>query len=381
MFTRALVLRSVGQLIYLSNTPDERCPPVGPHDVPTNWSLLDWAKESYSSVKRSTPAAIAFWKYFDKEWIPKAKMWLTGVRNIPHAGQDTIAAIESYHGNMKAVLKQSRGKLKGRRVDWLIYQLTGDVINRYDYMHFRKENGFVTNKKGRSLMLNALTQAQKIPYCNVRFPTSEGGPAYVRSSKRSHLEYAVYNPCTEWAICECVHSQKGNICKHQLKVLRMTRPDVAEGNIARYLGSLRGTPQGGLQNLIVYANGDTPYSAVAPDASEGIPQTPPQSPHRPILGDRYQDSDDLMHQLVVKVVERAYRYPVVKRHLISNLHKVDTLHRGIEDQIDNRMLHPAEPVAAPFQPVTDTAGYRIKRLHDFLDAGGWRTRAVRTRNT
>jgi hypothetical protein len=88
-----------------------------------------------------------------------------------------------------------------------------------------------------------------------------------------------------------------------------------------------------------------------------------------------------MHQLVVKVVERAYRYPVVKRHLISNLQKVDTLHTGIEVQIDNRMLHPAEPVAAPFQPVTDTAGYRIKRLHDFLDARGWRTRAVRTRNT
>jgi hypothetical protein len=63
---------------------------------------------------------------------------------------------------MKAVLRQSKGKLVGRRVDWLIHQLTGDVINRYDYMQFRKENGFVTNKKGQSLMLSALTQAQKM---------------------------------------------------------------------------------------------------------------------------------------------------------------------------------------------------------------------------
>jgi hypothetical protein len=62
-------------------------------------------------------------------------MWLTGLRNIPHAGQDTTAAIESYHGNMKAILKQSHDKLKGRRVDWLIHQLTGDVINHYDYIH------------------------------------------------------------------------------------------------------------------------------------------------------------------------------------------------------------------------------------------------------
>jgi hypothetical protein len=133
-------------------------------------------------------------------------MWLTGMRNIPHAGQDTTAAIESYHGNMKAILRQSRGKLVGRRIDWLIHQLTGDVINRYDYMQFRKENGFVTNKKGRSLMLSTLTQSQKNPYSNVRLPASEGEPAFVRSSKRSHLEYAVYNPCTEWVVCECVHS-------------------------------------------------------------------------------------------------------------------------------------------------------------------------------
>jgi hypothetical protein len=58
---------------------------------------------------------------------------------------------------MKAVLRQSKGKLIGRRVDWLIHQLTSNVINRYDYMQFRKENGFVTNKKGWSLIHSALT--------------------------------------------------------------------------------------------------------------------------------------------------------------------------------------------------------------------------------
>ena len=124
-------------------------------------------------------------------------MWLTGIRNIPHAGQDTTAAIESYHGNMNAIVRQSKGKLGSRRVDSLIHQLTSDVINRYDYMQFRKENRFVTNKKGQSLMLSALMQAQKIPDSNVRLPVSKGKPTFVRSSKQSHLEYAVYNPCTK----------------------------------------------------------------------------------------------------------------------------------------------------------------------------------------
>jgi hypothetical protein len=200
MFTRAIVLRSIGQLIYLSNSPDKRCPPIGPNDVPRDWSLLYWAKETNNSVKRSIPGAATFWKYFNKEPIPKAKMWLTGMRNIPHADQDTTTTIESYHGNIKAVLRQFRGKLVGRRVDWLIHQLTGVVINRYNYMQFRKENGFVTNKKGRVLMLSALTQSQKILDSNVHLPASEGEPAFVRLSKRSHLEYAMYNPCTEWVV-------------------------------------------------------------------------------------------------------------------------------------------------------------------------------------
>ena len=70
--------------MYLSKTPDKRCPLVRPQDVPRNWTILDWTKESYNSLKRSIPVATTFWKYFDKEWIPKVKMWLTRVRNIPH---------------------------------------------------------------------------------------------------------------------------------------------------------------------------------------------------------------------------------------------------------------------------------------------------------
>jgi hypothetical protein len=63
-----------------------------------------------------------------------------------------------------------------------------------------------------------------------------------------------------------------------------------------------------------------------------------------------------MHQLIVKVVERAYRYPLVKRHLISNLLKVDIVHREIEVQIKNHLVHPAEPKAALFHPITDKLG-------------------------
>jgi hypothetical protein len=42
-------------------------------------------------------------------------MWLTG--NLPHVGQDTNAAMESYYDNMKAVLRASKGRLVRHRVD------------------------------------------------------------------------------------------------------------------------------------------------------------------------------------------------------------------------------------------------------------------------
>jgi hypothetical protein len=146
------------------------------------------------------------------------------------------------------------------------------------------------------------------------------------------------------------------------------------------LGSLLGTTQGGFKNLIAHADGETPFNEV----SSGLPSTcilspPPHTPLRPELGERFEDDDDRMHQLVVKVMERAYKYPVVKRHLISDLLKADTIHRGIEVQIENHIIHPAEVEATPFHHSLDTAGMRIKRLHDFLEVLGWRTRDVRPR--
>lgn len=50
---------------------------------------------------------------------------MSGNRHVDHARQDTNAAIELYHGNMKAILGASREKLLGKRVDWLIHQASG----------------------------------------------------------------------------------------------------------------------------------------------------------------------------------------------------------------------------------------------------------------
>jgi hypothetical protein len=92
----------------------------------------------------------------EKQWMPKLDMWLTDNRHLPYTGQDTNAAIESYHGNMKAVLRASKGPLIERCVDWLIHELTHDVIMKYEYNQYLKESGFISNKKAECLVINSV---------------------------------------------------------------------------------------------------------------------------------------------------------------------------------------------------------------------------------
>lgn len=96
------------------------------------------------------------------------------------------------------------------------------------------------------------TGTRKIHDHCVTLPSKVGEPAYVTSNKRPHLHYAVYNPETEWGYCECLHSMKGNLCKHHLKVLRMIRPDLVEGGIVKVCGTLYGTSRGGISQLVQF---------------------------------------------------------------------------------------------------------------------------------
>jgi hypothetical protein len=55
-------------------------------------------------------------------------MWVVGNYNLPYVGQDTNAIIENYYGNLKATFHSSKGIFHGRRGDWVINELVGDVL-------------------------------------------------------------------------------------------------------------------------------------------------------------------------------------------------------------------------------------------------------------
>jgi hypothetical protein len=62
--------------------------------------------------------------------------------NFPYAGQDTNATIESYHANLKAILRTTKSQFSKRHVDWCIHKLFGRCFVTLLVLEFEKELGF-----------------------------------------------------------------------------------------------------------------------------------------------------------------------------------------------------------------------------------------------
>lgn len=94
-----------------------------------------------------------------------AACWIVAFRNIPHSNQDTNAAIEGYHGSLKSRLSQSKTRLTGRRADWLIHVLMGDLLNHYRSQAHYKQHGFTLNQRQEELTTNAVLKVMPCPQC------------------------------------------------------------------------------------------------------------------------------------------------------------------------------------------------------------------------
>ena len=163
----------------------------------------EWAQEKLDALTLERPNASRFLKYMTKHWRHKAGMWCINSRNILHAGQNTNAVIQSYHGNLKSILRSSRERFDGRRLDWLIYQLVGDVITHYWYVVQCKLLGFVRNKNQERIVATAIVRAKDIPDRAVwMYPDGED-IALVASINHQPKVWTIHGPDSEWAQCDC----------------------------------------------------------------------------------------------------------------------------------------------------------------------------------
>jgi hypothetical protein len=348
---RAGVLKGLGRIMY-----DTKCPhgdDMGP-----------WAIRQLNALRESFPIVSNFWAYFDKQWADKTQMWVVGHRNLPYAGQDTNAAIESYHSNLKATLRASKGRAHGRRLDWVIYELTEDILSHYWYQAMRKQHGFVPNLKQEQFIINAVLKAREIPDSCVTLPIATEGPALVSSRNNAEKLYTVYNPDCEWGCCDCLWAMKGNICKHQIKVLMMLHPGLAEGTITRYCGSLAGTKEGGRGNML------DPYEQY-PDESlhtEAPRSTPTLLRTRgsQSLTPSGEDMEKHVRNLAAEFMEVATGDTFLLKHLLADFHVVRGKQQTLLAQIKHGVLEPSQEDVR-FQANDDGCIMSLKRKKDFLE--------------
>ena len=294
----------------------------------------------------------------------KTHMWVVGNRNLPYAKQDTNAAIESYHSNLKATLRASKGRAHGRRLDWVIYELTEEILSHYWYQAMRKQHGFVPNLKHEQFVINAVLKAREIPENCVTLPIACDGPALVTSKNNAAKSYSVYNPYCEWGCCDCAWAMKGNVCKHQIKVLMILHPSLAEGTITRYCGSLAGTTEGGRGNMLdlivhfPYDCYDTGPSLITPtpNAAQGSQRVTPSE----------EDMEKKMRNLATEFMDAAIGNIFLLRHLLADFHIVRGKQQTLLTQLKHGLVEPSQ-LDLHFLPNDDGSNMSLKRRKDFLE--------------
>ena len=104
------------------------------------------------------------------------------------------------------------------RVDWLCWYLTTVLVDKVLHFQHVKQAGFKRNAAMEALVTTSVRGALEISNACVNLPESDEAPAFVRSSADASVEYSVCGAGTAEASCTCVYFQRGNLCKHIIKV-------------------------------------------------------------------------------------------------------------------------------------------------------------------
>lgn len=168
-----------------------------------------------------------FIDYFKAVWYPRLGIWATALKTLPFASQETCAAMEFYHNQMKLRLVNEKDTCAYQRVDWLVDKLATKVHSYFWLDEYSEKDDFSRYWKDEWLSgLTSWRKALNIPDSDVDF---EGNNcAKVIDQQDEKILHVVLNPGSEFAICDCSSSEIGNVCEHVFKVIKMHRD---KGNV------------------------------------------------------------------------------------------------------------------------------------------------------
>ncbi|KAL5698188.1 hypothetical protein ACHQM5_029258 [Ranunculus cassubicifolius] len=155
-----------------------------------------------------------FMDYFKDKWLPRIETWVHAMRTLPVANLEIDAAIESYHLRLTSKLFDEIHSGSWHRVDWLT--LTTEFHALYWFDFYSEETGYFNNMRGG--IPNSWHRALLIPDIDVIFDDQELRFVKVVSQSNRSLVHTVWNPGSEFSLCDCSWSRLGNLCKHVTKV-------------------------------------------------------------------------------------------------------------------------------------------------------------------
>ena len=196
-----------------------------------------------------------------------SEMYFIGHCRNRHSNQDTTSSTEAYHGALKRWMLVDNRDKHGRRIDFLVWQLTTPVVSHYMYMQSRKLNGFVLNKSIETTVKNGIARAKMIPVEDIDHPTEVGGVWKVKLQTTPGWWYDVSEPHSIYAGCSCKWSIRGNCCKHQLAILKVST-EFSWSTILEYLGTYYGSLRGGLEALMQHQIVLDPFEDLSNDTSD-----------------------------------------------------------------------------------------------------------------
>jgi hypothetical protein len=122
--------------------------------------------------------------------------------------------MEFYHNQLKLRLLNEKDPGVYQRADWLVDKL-GTKVHSYFWLdEYSGKDDF--SRYWRDEWVSGLTswrKALKIPDSNV---VIEGRCAKVADQLNQDKAYVVWNPGSQFGICNCSWAEMGNLCEHML---------------------------------------------------------------------------------------------------------------------------------------------------------------------
>ncbi|KAL6203911.1 hypothetical protein ACLB2K_021181 [Fragaria x ananassa] len=162
-----------------------------------------------------------FVDYFKATWYPRIGKWTTALQSLPLASQETCAAMEFYHNQLKLRLLNEKKPSVYNRVDWLVHKLGTQVHSYFWLDEYSEKDDYARYWKDEWVSgLTSWRTSLEIPDSNV---VIEGTCAKVTDQLDQEKTYVVWNPGSQFGICNCSWAEMGNLCEHILKVISVGR--------------------------------------------------------------------------------------------------------------------------------------------------------------